>query len=185
MSYRLEQRRAVVRPHAIEGGPASFRWEPRGSATYPRARDARLAFCREAEPDLRDRPDEFVLRDHWPALSKSLRVRVARVDAPLERDVERLIVEALRAHGCLVIRRQHVGKPGRRPTGEIGEPDLEVHVGAGRVLFLEVKRPGGRWRPGQEEALEERRRFGHVAERVETLEEALAALQQARAGRAA
>lgn len=185
MSYRLEQARPVSRAHVAEGGTTTVRWEPRGTATYARARDARLGFCREAEPELRDRPDDFVLRHHWPVLREQLRVRVAKVDAPLERDVEKLIVEGLRAHGCHVIRRQASGKPGRRPTGEVGEPDLEVWVGDGRVLFLEVKRPGGRWRPGQQEALEERRRWGHVAARVETLDEALAALRQARAGRAA
>jgi hypothetical protein len=103
-----------------------------------------------------------------------------RKPAPLEREIENTIVEALRALGCEVIRRQAVGKPGRRSSGFIGEPDLEVWVGNGRTLFLEVKRPGGKLRPEQGPALEKCRRFGHVAERVESLDEALAAFRKAR-----
>jgi hypothetical protein len=54
-----------------------------------------------------------------------------------------------------------------------GFPDLTGCLG-GRLVFIEVKRPGGSFRPGQKEFLEAARLAGHVAFWADSVDSALA-----------
>ncbi len=54
----------------------------------------------------------------------------------LERDIERHLVKRVKQHGGLCLK---FSSPGRA-----GVPDRIVVLAAGRVLFIEVKRPGAR-----------------------------------------
>lgn len=101
---------------------------------------------------------------------------------PLERDIQKAIVAALRARGIFVLRLNTGGIPlhGRkqglfRPPETRGVADLLV-VRMGRADFLEVKRPGEVQRPDQtafEETVHNARAGYYV---VHSIEEALRAL---------
>jgi len=65
-----------------------------------------------------------------------------------------------------------------------GFPDLMGRVGDGQFLFIEVKKPGGRFREGQKAFLEGARASGHIAFSARSVEEALEAFRVA-IGRAA
>ena len=55
-----------------------------------------------------------------------------------------------------------------------GFPDLTGQTGEGRWIFVEVKKPGGTFRPGQKEFLEAAQLAGAVAFRARSVDEALA-----------
>jgi len=80
------------------------------------------------------------------------------------------IRKALEAAGCWVI------KTHGSIFGNKGAPDL-VGVWEGRGFGFEVKEPGEKLEPMQALHLERIRAAGGVGERVETIEEALAALE--------
>jgi len=65
-----------------------------------------------------------------------------------------------------------------------GFPDLMGRVGDGQFLFIEVKKPGGKFREGQKAFLESARAAGHVAFAARSVDEALEAFRMA-IGRAA
>jgi hypothetical protein len=77
---------------------------------------------------------------------------------PLERDIQRACLQDLAARG-LFARRQNAGvipagKGGfRRFVGMCGQSDIVEILGDGRFLVGEVKRPGCKLRPAQEEFL--------------------------------
>lgn len=60
-----------------------------------------------------------------------------------------------------------------------GFPDLMGIVDADRFLFVEVKKPGGRFREGQKAFLELARSQGHIAFSARSVEEALQRFQEA------
>lgn len=73
----------------------------------------------------------------------------------LEREVTRQIRDFLKLRGWRAIRMQRTVMPGQFQSGEPGIPDyLFLHyIGrrAAAVLWIELKRPGGRIRPQQQE----------------------------------
>jgi hypothetical protein len=78
---------------------------------------------------------------------------------PLERDIQAALADWLRWHGWLVERRNVgmipvAGKGGAfRKSHERGDADL-LCIRAGRVVKVEVKRPGGKLSPAQRERRE-------------------------------
>jgi VRR-NUC domain len=59
-----------------------------------------------------------------------------------------------------------------------GFPDLLGAITATRLLFIEVKKPGGRFQEGQKEFLEARRAEGHAAFWADSVDAALSKYQQ-------
>ena len=57
-----------------------------------------------------------------------------------------------------------------------GMPDLAIALPAGRVLFLEVKRPGNYLEPVQRDVISHLRSLGHQVEVVHSIDEVKAAL---------
>lgn len=55
-----------------------------------------------------------------------------------------------------------------------GFPDLMGVTAEGRLVFLEVKKPGGAFRPGQKDFLVAARSSGHIAFHARSVDEALA-----------
>jgi hypothetical protein len=57
-----------------------------------------------------------------------------------------------------------------------GYPDFQIFHVDGRVMFLEVKRPGGRLSPDQQRIANHMRKAGHAFEVVDSTEAAIAVL---------
>lgn len=98
-----------------------------------------------------------------------------------EAAIQKLILSWLRLHGAWAVRvnsgAARVGKRLVRFTDTVGTPDILCCVG-GRLVGIEVKRPGGRLRPAQGEVLDAIRRAGglaFVARSVDDVEQALRA----------
>lgn len=107
---------------------------------------------------------------------KPLRERSTDIDAahrkkpgtPLERHVLAAVLKILRSHPkvALVYRQQSgVFSEGDRMirVGERGRPDVFFMLKGGRFGACEVKRPGGKLEPHQEQALGDIRAFGGIA----------------------
>ena len=60
-----------------------------------------------------------------------------------------------------------------------GFPDLTGRLPDGRWVFIEVKKPGGRFRLGQKDFLAARRAEGHIAFHAKSVDEALAQFEGA------
>lgn len=111
---------------------------------------------------------------------------------PLERDIERAIMDALRLGRRVKLQKLDAGGWDPRTRGIVtslapwlrealklplglpfgleawihipeGFPDLLGLSEEGRWVFVEVKRPGGRFRPLQREFLQAARKAGHIA----------------------
>jgi hypothetical protein len=88
----------------------------------------------------------------------------------LEREVERHLVERVRAAGGLAFKWVS--------PANAGVPDRVCFLPGGRVVFVELKRPGGSLRPLQERVIGMLRRLGaevHVVDSKEGVDEVLAA----------
>jgi Holliday junction resolvase len=95
-----------------------------------------------------------------------------------EAALQRRIVKALRAEGCWS------GKVYASIYAQTGWPDvLAIVPPHGRVLAIEVKLPGHKATPLQEWTLEELRKAGAVAGVAESVEGALALLEEAKGER--
>lgn len=85
----------------------------------------------------------------------------------LEREVTRQVRDFLKGHGWRPIRMQRTVMPGQFQTGEPGIADYlflrYLKPGLGAILWVELKRPGGKIRPQQREwALKECSRGARV-----------------------
>ena len=88
----------------------------------------------------------------------------------LEREVERHLVERVRAAGGLAFKWVS--------PANAGVPDRVCFLPGGRVVFVELKRPGGQLRPLQERVIGMLMRLGaevHVVDSKEGVDEVLAA----------
>lgn len=94
----------------------------------------------------------------------------------LERDVLKACLQFLSAHGIFHWRQNQVAVPlpngkFRRFVGLLGVADILGVLDRGRFLAVEVKRPGGKTSPHQEEFLERVSSLGGVALCVSSVEE--------------
>lgn len=64
-------------------------------------------------------------------------------------------------------------------VNERGFPDRTLLIPGGRILFLEVKKPGGKTSPQQDEWLRTLRQLGFAADVVDNLEDAETAIWNA------
>ena len=125
-----------------------------------------------------------------PAQPKRRRPGAAKKREPLERDIQRVILQALRLHPAVArIERTNtgagrfVGKDGKAGRfvryGFAGQADLSGLAKDGRVIAIEVKRPGTRkdLRPEQAEYLRQVREAGGLAGVATCAEEAFAIVE--------
>jgi phosphoserine phosphatase len=87
-----------------------------------------------------------------------------------ERDIERALVRAVEAAGGMCLK---FVSPGRRHV-----PDRLCLFPGGRSLFVEVKAPGKRPRPGQERAITALRALGYDVAVVDGMAEIEVALAE-------
>lgn len=87
-----------------------------------------------------------------------------------EREIQQAIQQAFKLKFRLTLWHIDAGQAGMRSTGRRqhssipkGFPDLLGVYKGGRAVFIEVKRPGGAFRPGQLEFLESMRSQGAIA----------------------
>lgn len=100
----------------------------------------------------------------------------AQVDAaPLksESDLDEKVDDYCRAKGWYFIR----ARTDRRSTVAVGTPDYSIAAHGGRMLFLELKRQGGKATLAQQAAIAQLRKLGHQAYVVDNLEDALRLLE--------
>ena len=97
-----------------------------------------------------------------------------RNDAPLETTITKKVIAALNAiPNCLV--KKHHGSP-------FGHTELDIYGSvAGRAVFIEVKRPGGKPTPRQVKTIERWREVGAIAGVVTSADEAIALVMEAAA----
>ena len=112
-----------------------------------------------------------------------LRKRSARRPSgkPLERDVLKAIVQRLRLDPRVAkVERNQSGvfQDGNRyiRVGTRGKLDLTVYLKSGRYAEIEVKRPGGKPEPHQQQRIDEIRSQGGIAGCATSPEEAIAIL---------
>jgi hypothetical protein len=97
---------------------------------------------------------------------------------PLERDVLKAIVQALRLDRRVArVERNQSGvfQDGNRyiRVGVRGKLDLTVYLKTGRFIEIEVKRPGGKPEPHQQKRIDDIRAAGGLAGYATSVEEAL------------
>jgi hypothetical protein len=116
-------------------------------------------------------------------------VRLAPRAAAREADIQKAVVAALEAAGCLVVRvnggllpRSDGGRMRCSTATEGTCVDLLVQTPTGRFVALEVKRPGGTPTPGQGKFLAAVRARGGVGVVVTSADDARAALAAAGPG---
>lgn len=96
-----------------------------------------------------------------------------------ERDIQRAIQQAFKLKHRLTLWHIDAGQAGMRSTGRqhseipTGFPDLLGVTSGGRAVFIEVKRPGGTFRPGQIAFLESMRNQGAIAFWADSADSAL------------
>lgn len=100
---------------------------------------------------------------------------------PLERDVLKAIVQALRLDPRVSrVERNQVGvfQEGNRyiRVGSKGKLDLTVYLKSGRYAEIEVKRPGEKPKPHQQDRIDSIRAAGGIAGYATSIEEAQAIL---------
>ena len=78
----------------------------------------------------------------------------------LEKQIERYLVKTCKEYGGMCI----------KLTGYVGIPDRLVMTGDGRVMFVELKRPGQRLRPEQEAWQGKLKRMGFEAVMIDSYE---------------
>jgi hypothetical protein len=109
---------------------------------------------------------------------------------PLERDIQRAVIRYLELQPHVLVLRQSVGLAehnGRRVLhGVPGQADLTVAIGPDPAVveFWEIKRPGEKQRPLQLKFEERCRRIGAAYRLIHSIEEARAALVEAKQRRA-
>lgn len=110
-----------------------------------------------------------------PHLFVEQRPRAAAVPVERERDLHDQIEDYCRARGWFYAH-SRMDAPS---TIAVGFPDFAIFMPGARTVFLECKRPGGKATPAQMQKLAHARKLGFVAETVESLEAALAAIERA------
>lgn len=73
---------------------------------------------------------------------------------------------------------QQRGFPCMKLQGPVGWPDRTVLLGKGRMVFIELKQPGGRVSPHQRYWLERLMQMGYVAGVAYSLDQAVELIQQ-------
>ena len=102
-----------------------------------------------------------------------------------ERDIQRAIQQAFKLKHRLTLWHIDAGQAGMRSTGRqhsdipSGFPDLLGITKGGRAVFIEVKRPGGTFRPGQQEFLKTMRDQGAIAFWADSVDSALSQFEGA------
>lgn len=109
------------------------------------------------------------------------RMRGVDIDKPLERTVLKAITQALRLDRRVSrVERNQSGlfQEGNRfiRVGTRGKLDLTVYLKTGRYIEIEVKRPGGKPEPHQQQRIDAIRADGGLAGCATSIEEALALL---------
>lgn len=124
------------------------------------------------------RPEALIEKAIQEAFLLKYRVKLHKTDSGG-------ITEKRGAMKCPAGLLEALGLPKAMPFGieawialPLGFSDLTGYLGGSRFIFIEVKAPGGRFRPGQKEFLEARRAEGHVAFRADSVESALSQFAQ-------
>ena len=90
-----------------------------------------------------------------------------------ESDLDEKVGDYCRAKGWYFIR----ARTDRRSTVAVGTPDYTIAAHGGRMLFLELKRQGGKATPAQQAAIAQLRKLGHLAYVVDNWPDALRLLE--------
>ena len=112
-----------------------------------------------------------------------------RTPQPLERDIQAAIIEAFRLKHRITLWSIDAGQAGMRSGASKrlgchsgipqGFPDLlGLLPPHGRAIMIEVKRPGGRFRPMQKDFLEVQRLKGAIAFWADSVDSALAQFEE-------
>ena len=109
---------------------------------------------------------------------------VARSGKPLERNIKKAIIKALRKHPLVVRVENNVSallQAGDRVirVGHRGKPDLTVFLRDGRYIGMEIKRPGENAKPHQQERIDAIRAAGGIAGVAHSVAEASELVQVA------